>query len=72
MERIALKIGGMTCGHCVRGVNQALGSLPGVQVERVEIGSAVLEYDPSAVAPEQLERAIAEEGYAVTGMERVA
>ena len=67
MERVRLTIEGMTCGHCVRGVEQALGSVPGVHVERVEIGSAVVSYDPAAAKPEQIDEAIAEEGYRVRG-----
>ena len=70
MERVTLTIGGMTCGHCVRGVDQALRSLPGVRVEDVQIGSAVVEFDPAAVQAEQLGAAIAEEGYTVTRTER--
>jgi copper chaperone CopZ len=67
MERIELTITGMSCGHCVRGVDQALRGLPGVQVEKVEIGKAIVAYDPAAVTPEQIGDAIAEEGYAVSG-----
>lgn len=70
MERVRLTIEGMTCGHCVRGVGLALRTLPGVQVEGVEIGSAVIVYDPAAVEPEQIEEAISEEGYELRGMGR--
>jgi copper chaperone len=31
-----LKIEGMTCGHCVRSVTQALEAVPGVQAAKVE------------------------------------
>lgn len=39
MERINLRIDGMTCGHCVSSVKQAL-EKAGARVERVDIGSA--------------------------------
>lgn len=65
MQRVSLTIDGMTCGHCVRAVDRALQSLPGVEVERVEVGSAVVAYDPAAVKPEQIEKVISEEGYEV-------
>jgi copper chaperone CopZ len=65
MERVSLTIEGMSCGHCVRAVDQALKGLPGVQVEQVGVGSAVVAYDPAAVKPEQIEAAISEEGYEV-------
>lgn len=71
MERVSLTIDGMTCGHCVRAVDQALRSLPGVRVEQVDIGSAVAVYDPAAVNSQQIEGVIAEEGYEVRSMERV-
>lgn len=70
MERVALTIEGMSCDHCVRAVDRALKSLPGVQVEQVGIGSAVVAYDPAAVEPEQIEEAISEEGYEVRGRGR--
>jgi copper chaperone CopZ len=70
MERVRLTIEGMSCGHCVRGVDQALRSLPGVEVEKVEIGSAVVAYDSAVVKPEQLTEAISEEGYEVRGVGR--
>jgi copper chaperone len=70
MERVRLTIDGMTCGHCVRAVDGALRGLPGLQVERVEVGSAVVAYDPAAVKPAQMEDAISEEGYEVRGIGR--
>ena len=72
MERVSLSIEGMTCGHCVRAVDRALGSVPGVQVERVEVGSAIVSYDPALAKPEQIEEAISAEGYEVRGSESAA
>ena len=69
MERVTLTIDGMSCGHCVRSVEQALRAVTGVEVEKVEIGAAVLAYDPSAVRPDEIEGAIAEEGYTVRSIE---
>jgi copper chaperone len=63
MERVLLSIDGMSCGHCVRGVEQALRGIPGIEVEQVEIGSALVSYDPAAVEPQQIADAISEEGY---------
>lgn len=33
-------ITGMTCGHCVKAVERALGGVPGIRVDRVEVGAA--------------------------------
>ena len=64
MERLELTIDGMSCAHCVAAVKGALAGLPGVQVDDVKIGSAVVEYDPGAVTPERITQAVAAEGYA--------
>lgn len=72
MERVALKITGMSCGHCVAAVKQALAGVAGVDVEQVDVGRAVVAYDPAAVTPEAIEEAITEEGYTVTSVEAAA
>ena len=53
----------MTCEHCVRAVKNRLAQTPGVQVEKVDVGSAVIVLDPSATSVEVVEDAIADEGY---------
>jgi copper chaperone CopZ len=71
VDRVRLTIEGMTCEHCVRAVRHRLADTPGVQVEKVDIGSAVITLDPTATTIESVEDAIADEGYtaypAVTG-----
>ena len=48
-----LVLNGMHCGACVRRVTTALQSLPGVQVNSAEVGSAQVTFDPDqATAPE--------------------
>jgi copper chaperone len=69
MNRTTLTIEGMSCGHCVGAVRQALGRVAGVQVEQVEIGSARVAYDPERTRPEELREVVEEEGYRVRGME---
>lgn len=70
MDRITMKIDGMSCGNCVRHVTKALESLDGVQVERVEIGSATLAFDPAAASEDRITQAIEDEGYAVASANR--
>ena len=65
MDRITMKIDGMSCGHCVSAVDKALKNLDGVKVESVGIGNATVSYDPSAVSAEQIADAVTDEGYAV-------
>lgn len=63
METLALTIEGMSCEHCVRAVKNRLAATPGVEVDDVAIGSARLRYDPAATSVDDIEEAIADEGY---------
>lgn len=65
MVNVTLKIGGMSCGHCVNSVNGALKGLAGVDELKVNIGSAVLSYDPAKVTIDTIKEAVEEEGYPV-------
>jgi copper chaperone CopZ len=64
MERLRLSIDGMSCQHCVRAVTEALQQVPGVQVEHVEIGTAVVDYEPGQATEEAIVDAVNDEGYA--------
>jgi copper chaperone len=63
MEQVNLTIEGMSCDHCLRAVRGRLERTPGVAVENVEIGSARLSYDPAQTTIDEIEEAIADEGY---------
>lgn len=63
MQPLSLTIEGMTCAHCLHAVRGRLEKTPGVHVKSVQIGSAVLEYDPSKTSVDDIEEAIADEGY---------
>lgn len=63
MQRISISIAGMSCGGCVNSVRNALTRIPGVQVERVKVGSATVAYDPAVTSPEALRAAITRAGY---------
>lgn len=66
MNRTTLKIEGMTCGHCVASVKQALLELDGVKVENVAVGTATVEHDPAVVSADQIAEAVGEAGYRAT------
>ena len=66
MKELTLHITGMSCGHCLNAVSQALNAMPGVKVESVEIGRAVVSYDEGAVKPDAIERAVSDAGYTAT------
>lgn len=63
MESLTLTIEGMSCEHCVRAVRGRLEKTDGVKVDDVQIGSAKLEYDPAKTNIDEIEEAIADEGY---------
>jgi copper chaperone CopZ len=61
-----LHIEGMSCGHCLNAVQQALSAVPGVQIDTIRIGRADVSYDENATGLEQLEAAVAQAGYRAT------
>jgi copper chaperone len=63
MQHLVIPIMGMSCGGCVRAVREALSKVPGVQVERVTVGSAAVVFDPALTTPAALRAAIAQAGY---------
>lgn len=65
MKTQELKIEGMTCGHCVMSVQKELAKLLGVKVEKVEIGSASVQFDETKVDQAMLANAVQEAGYKV-------
>jgi len=66
MEKLILSIDGMSCGHCLNAVRNALERVPGVRVEQVTIGQATVAYDPARATPSKIAGAIADAGYSAT------
>ena len=63
MEKLSLAIDGMSCGHCVARVRQALAATPGVHVDAVSIGAASVEYDAAATSAATIADAVRAAGY---------
>jgi copper chaperone len=65
MAKLVLKVEGMSCGHCVRTVTNALESVNGVVEARVDLasGRADVDYNEAAASAAQLVGAVVEEGY---------
>src|SRR5581483_7652651 len=66
-KRTAIKIGGMHCAGCVSSIQGYVKDLPGVTKIEVNLANekAVLEYDPTKVKLDAVEKAIEEIGYSV-------
>ena len=65
MEKVDLKVGGMTCGGCVSSVTRALQAVSGVKQADVDLaeGRATVSYDAAITSPARLREAIAAAGF---------
>ena len=63
MRQLTLHITGMSCGHCLHAVNQALAEKPGIRLDSLRMGRAVVSYDESQTDPAAIEALIAAAGY---------
>jgi copper chaperone CopZ len=66
MKDLTLHIEGMSCGHCLNAVNRALASVPGVQIESVQMGRAAVRYDESKTSSAAVAAAVSGAGYRTT------
>ncbi len=64
MKQVQLEVEGMSCGHCVQAVKQALSGIEGVRVDEVSIGKARVSFDEGRVAVATVIDAVADAGYA--------
>ena len=67
MEKTKLKIGGMSCQHCVKTVTDALTELRGVRRAKVNLrkAEAVVHFDASYITTANLTEAITAVGFEV-------
>ena len=67
MQKTKLKIGGMSCQHCVKTVKDALTALEGVQRAKVNLrkGEAIVRFNELHVTPATLTDAITQAGFEV-------
>jgi copper chaperone len=67
MERVVLKVDGMSCEHCARAVTNAVTGIDGTANVSVDLkaGTASFDFDSGKAALDAIAAAIAEEGYTV-------
>ncbi|MBU2547195.1 MAG: heavy metal translocating P-type ATPase [Proteobacteria bacterium] len=67
--KTTISVGGMTCAACVRRVEKALAEVPGVTEAGVNLATekATVVYNPGAVGPGDLKKALEEAGYEFRG-----
>ncbi len=65
METTTIKVGGMSCGGCVKSVTGVLTALDGVAKAEVSLerAEAVIEYDAAKLSRVQLAQAIDDAGF---------
>jgi copper chaperone len=65
METTTIKVGGMSCGGCVKSVTAVLLALDGVAKAEVSLeqAQAVIEYDAAKLGLAQLTQAIEDAGF---------
>ncbi|TNF56024.1 copper chaperone [bacterium] len=67
MAEITLKIGGMSCQHCVMNIKKAIDGIAGVKSSEVSIGNAKVVYDEPQTNKDEIEKTIQNAGYKITG-----
>jgi copper chaperone len=67
MEKIKLQVAGMTCGGCVKSIQNALSNRDGVNEATADLDSATVtvEFDASVIAEAAIRNAIEAAGFDV-------
>ena len=63
MENLKLVVDGMGCGVCVKNVRKVLDGLPGVSVDSVTVGTAVISHEPMHAPRSRVIEELARAGY---------
>lgn len=65
MQNVTLNVQGMSCGHCVKSVEENVGQLAGVEQVKVNLAEAQVDiaFDEVQVTLEQIKETIEEQGY---------
>lgn len=68
MLKIILKISGMGCAHCEHAIEKALRNLKGIKNVKADAKTGTAEIEAEVLDRPELERAVREAGYEVTGI----
>lgn len=69
MEKKILTVEGMSCGHCVKAVTDAVSGLPGVAGVSVDLSAKTVsvEFDPAQSPLDKIKTEIEDLGYDIVG-----
>jgi copper chaperone CopZ len=70
MKSLTVNISGMHCDACVSRVKQSLETVPGVDVEDVQVGTAKMKYDEAIANPAAIQAAIRKIGFEIANIPR--
>ena len=67
MERVEIRVDGMTCGGCVKSIQNALNNRDGVASAAADLDSSVVavEFDAAVIQKDAIEQAIVDAGFSV-------
>ena len=67
MEKVTLKVQGMSCSHCVNSVEGSVGELNGVSKVKVHLenGTVDVEFNDKEVSLDKIKETIDDQGYEV-------
>lgn len=70
MASKTIDIEGMSCGHCVKWITEALMKIDGVADAKIslEAKNAIVDYDEGKVTEDMMKSAIEQAGYTVKGI----
>ncbi len=66
-QTITLAVPDVSCEHCVKAIDTALGTLPGIEqiTTNLQTKTVSLRYDPAQASVQQIEAALDDIGYTV-------
>ena len=69
MEQVKLQVEGMTCGGCVKSIQNALNEQNGINTAIADLDNATVEveYDSALIAADAIKAAIESAGFDVVG-----
>lgn len=67
MENVTLNVNGMSCGHCVKSIENSVGGLKGVENVSVDLKNAKVnvQFDSNTVTLDKIKETIDDQGYDV-------
>ncbi len=67
MERVEIRVDGMTCGGCVNSIQNALNNRDGITSSSADLDSSMVtvEYDSGVIQKEAIEKVITDAGFGV-------